>query len=166
VPTQRGHLHVVPEQAGDDQAADKAAPSGNKYYTRRRDREQATRSAPVDPALKAAAADETVPIDDLDAGFAAYLDSLGDAPEPAQLADDSVEELSRYDLMIEIIKSAGSAGVKPSGIIAKMGDRAWAARNDIHPALRKALDDRVIVQPAGKYGRYYHRDHAPTRPAQ
>ncbi|MEU7591257.1 hypothetical protein AB0A95_33795 [Micromonospora sp. NPDC049230] len=167
-PTQRGHLHAVPDPVDPPAAGDQ--PTGNRYYTRRRDRgdagEQAHRSGTVDPTLAAAAADDSVPLADLDAGFARYLESLGDAPEPAQLADDSVEELSRYDLMIQIIERAGATGTKPSLIIEEMGDRAWAARNDIYGPLRKAMDERLIVQPAGKYGRYYHRDHAPTRPAQ
>jgi hypothetical protein len=65
--------------------------------------------------------------------------------------------------MVEIIREAGPRGIMAGQVYRIMQSRgsAWAHRPDIYPALRKALADKVIDQPGGARGRYYHRDHAP-----
>ncbi|MFI7608858.1 hypothetical protein ACIBTV_27610 [Micromonospora sp. NPDC049366] len=165
LPTQRGHLRAVPDPTTEDTTsrAGDGDSGGSRYYTRRRDRrtEGEHGQGPGDTPIAATDIDEMVK------GFVDYLASLPDGQEP-QLADDTAEELTRYDLMIKVIKDAGDRGATPTPIGERMRELGlyWAARTDIYPALRKALADGVIVQPNGKGGRYYHRDHSPTRPAQ
>lgn len=155
-PAQRGHLHAVPDPTPDP-AGEQTGQS--RYYTRRRDRGGQSDTGGGDPVAQAA--DELFA--GLDQGFEAWLENLPETSEPEPAAE-SAEEVSRYDLMVEIIKKAQEAGTTPGRVYADMGARAWAARTDIYPALKKALDSGMIVQPAGKGGRYYHRDHSPTRP--
>ncbi|WP_431935753.1 hypothetical protein [Micromonospora sp. RP3T] len=136
---------------------------GNRYYVRRRDRITDEQPEATSDAV-AAAADELFA--GLDKGFEEWLAQLPETTEPAQLADDTPEEFTRYDLMVALIRDAGTTGTTPGMVYATMGDRAWSNRQDIYPALRKALADGVIEQPGGRGGRYYHRDHTPTRPGQ
>lgn len=134
-----------------------ARAAGRRYYTPRRER--------TAQDLQAAAADETVPLEDLDAEFAAYLDSLPELREGEEppLPDTSPAGLSRYELMLQVIEAAGPAGTTPAEITAAMrrAGNAWRARTHVFAALRKALAAGVVVQPAGRYGRYYHHHHAP-----
>ncbi|MGC4886596.1 hypothetical protein [Micromonospora sp. DT227] len=66
---------------------------------------------------------------------------------------------SRYDRMLQIIKEAGEAGIKPGGILARMTREgtAWEERTSIYPALKKAVEDRKIHQPGGPRGVYVYR---------
>ncbi|WP_152748183.1 hypothetical protein [Micromonospora sp. RV43] len=68
-------------------------------------------------------------------------------------------KVSRYDRMLQIIKDAGSAGIKPGRILARMTAEgtAWEERTSIYPALKKAVDERKIHQPAGPRGVYVYR---------
>lgn len=68
-------------------------------------------------------------------------------------------KVSRYERMLQIIKEAGPAGIKPGRILARMTGEgtAWEERTSIYPALKKALDERKIHQPAGPRGVYVYR---------
>lgn len=183
------HLSIVPEPGGAvatrAPAPRQTRPAGQvddrgqrhgRYYTPRAERRgdgteagdptgEPTDTAAVRPSVPAGG--EDLDPDGMAAGFAAWLDTLPTTDDPPPLAGgDAPEELSRYDLMVEIIREAGPAGIMAGQVYRLMESRgrAWAHRPDIYPALKRALADRQIVQPSGPRGRYYHRTHTP-RPA-
>lgn len=87
------------------------------------------------------------------------------APEPDYDATNDNEEedgINRYERMIQIIADSGRKGAMPGEILAAMVKEktAWDQRSSMYPALKKALKNRRIVQPAGRKGRYYTPDNA------
>lgn len=159
-----------------EQVDDRGNQRGGRYYTPRAERRDAAAGAPAGEPTDTAAGQpaelraEDLPddvADQLAAGFEEYLAGLAADDAPQLAGGDAPEELSRYDLMVEIIREAGPAGIMAGQVYRLMErrGRAWAHRPDIYPALKKALADRAIVQPNGPRGRYYHRDNAPRPPA-
>jgi hypothetical protein len=149
-----------PATPSDDAQARPA--SGNRYYTRRQDRE---------PGQPATAPDFSTP--DPDAiryqqefdNLVRFLHTSPDAEEPTYDTGDP-DQQSRYDLVLEIIRATGTAGIMAGGIMAEMvkRGRAWSRRQELYPALRRAKDEGLIVQPLER-GRYYWHEYAPKRPA-
>lgn len=81
------------------------------------------------------------------------------APEREYDAGEEGEsgEVNRYERMIAIIAAAGKNGAMPGEVLSVMVSEktAWKKRSSMYPALKKALADGKIVQPAGERGRYY-----------
>jgi hypothetical protein len=135
-------------------------PAGNRYYTARDGRQ------PGQPATEPAG-DQASPEE---RRYQSEWDELvrfianNEAEEPTYDTADP-EQVSRYELMVSIIKAAGTAGIMPGGIMAEMMKvgRAWSRRTELYPALKKAKDeDRLVVQPLER-GRYYFHEYAPRR---
>lgn len=155
IPTSPGHAPVDPNPP--------APAGGNKYYTPRDNR------APGQPATEP----EGAPASPEEARFQDEFDSLvrflAGAPEVEEVTYDvsDPEQVSRYDLLLEIIRNAGTAGMMPGGMMAEMvrRGRAWSRRSELYPALKRAKDEEhQIVQPLER-GRYYWHEYAPGRPA-
>lgn len=93
------------------------------------------------------------------AKIVAHFEVVGeDVPADTAPADSDEAALDkrRYEAMIRIIRDAGAEGIRAGMILAQM-DResvAWEARTSIYPALKRALADGEIVQPAGPRGAY------------
>lgn len=154
IPTSPGHAPLDPSTP---------PPSGNKYYTPRDNR---TPGQPAtEPEGTAATPEERHFQDEFD-GLVRFL---AGAPEIEEVNYDTSdpEQVSRYDLLLEIIREAGTAGIMPGGMMAQMvrRGRAWSRRSELYPALKKAKDEEhKIVQPLER-GRYYWHEFAPGRPA-
>jgi hypothetical protein len=170
-PAAGGNRYYTPrtERAGDQGTAPAAgagtppaggpAPTGNRYYRPRAERQ------PGQPATEPEGApppeDERRYQDEFDK-LVRFLDSAPDADEPEYDTSDP-EQLSRYEVVLDIIKKAGTAGIMPGGIMAEMvkRGRAWSRRTELHPALRRAKDqDHLVVQPRER-GRYYWHEYGP-----
>ncbi|MFI1194105.1 hypothetical protein ACH4T9_12720 [Micromonospora sp. NPDC020750] len=100
------------------------------------------------------------------AEWAKIVDSFesSTALEPDYETVDAEEDdgINRYEAMIQIIADCGKRGAMPGDILARMVKEktAWKARSSMYPALKKALQNRRIVQPAGTKGRYYTPENA------
>jgi hypothetical protein len=83
--------------------------------------------------------------------------STATEPEYDVSKDAEPGEVNRFKRMIQIIDAAGTRGAMPGEILAAMvaEKTAWSERTSMYPALKKAVADGEIVQPAGPRGRYY-----------
>jgi hypothetical protein len=138
-------------------------PAGNKYYVRRDQR------APGQPATAPDQSQRNPEAERYQQEFDALVRTFHQAPEAAEPDYDTSdpEQLTRYEVMLEVIKEAGTVGLMAGSIMAEMvaRGRAWANRQELHPALNRAKDvDKVIVQPRER-GKYYWHEFAPKRPS-
>jgi hypothetical protein len=158
-----GNRYYTPRAArpGDDDAATPpaAGETGNRYYRPRAERQ------PGQPATEPEGAppspEERRYQDEFDQ-LVHFLASAPDAEEPSYDTSDP-EQLSRYEVVLDIIKAAGTDGIMPGGIMAEMvrRGRAWSRRTELHPALRRAKDQDQLVVQLRERGRYYWHEFAP-----
>lgn len=160
VPTSPGHDPVPPADTGPP-----ARPAGgNRYYTPRGDRQ------PGQPATEPEGSPPGPEERRYQDEFDQLVAFLGSAPAAEEVTYDTAsdpEQQPRYDLMVEIIRAAGTAGIMPGSIMAEMvkRGRAWSRRSELYPALKRAKDEEhVIVQPLER-GKYYWHEFAPGRAA-
>jgi hypothetical protein len=138
-------------------------PAGNKYYVRRDKR------APGQPATAPDESERNPEAEKYQREFDDLVRAFHQAPEATEPSYDTTdpEQLTRYEVMLEVIKDAGTVGLMAGSIMAEMvaRGRAWANRQELHPALTRARDvEKLIVQPRER-GKYYWHEFAPKRPS-
>lgn len=133
------------------------AATANRYYTRRADRNPTGQPAPASDDADARAYQKE--FDEL----VAFLDTAPDATEPEYDSTDP-DQQTRYNTMLEIIRDAGVGGITAGNIITAMikRGRGWSKRQQIYPALKRAMKSDIVVQPLER-GPYYWHSHAPKR---
>lgn len=141
--------------------------AGNRYYIRRADRPQTDGDEQLgqDPAALAGRGGDPADAEVIERELAAWLAGIPETEEPVY-DTASPGQLTRYEEMVEIVRAAKYRGLMAGEIWTEMRRRgvAWANRQDMYPALRKAKADQAFEQPAGDRGRYYYRDYAPRQP--
>lgn len=151
VPTSPGHGPVQPDPPA----------GGNKYYVPRDQR------APGQPATEPDMSERDPLADRYQAEFDAMVRFMTDAPQVEEPTYDTAdpEQQSRYDLVLDIVKQAGTAGIMPGGIMAHMVKigQAWSNRQDLYPVLKRAKASGQLVQPLER-GKYYWPGYEPKRP--
>lgn len=161
---ERGDQPATPPATPPATGGDQPQRPASRYYTPRAER--APGQPAIEPTGDAPSEEELRYQSEFDQLVRFLATPEGATTEVTYDASDP-EQASRYEVMLDIIRAAGTNGIMAGGIMAEMvkRGRAWSRRSELHPALKRAKDDEAkIVQPRER-GRYYWAEYAPKRQA-
>ena len=166
IPTSPGHPPVTDPPAAGPPVGDPRRGfdgTGRRYYVPRAER-QPTEPAPTPPGDDGMDPESRGYQDDFDR-LVEYLASSPEATEPVYDNTDP-DQQDRYQLMLDIVREAGKAGIMPGQITKEMvhRGRGWAKPNQIYPFLKRAARAGLIRQPWERAPYYWH-ENAPGRTA-